>query len=298
MQESHGEVRLGLIHGFLAYAAWGLMPVYFNLMGGVASLEIVANRILWSLGLILLVMAVRRELGQFALALTTPRLVGALLASAVLIAANWLIYIWAVTSQHILAASLGYFLNPLVNVLLGVTLLRERLERMQWLAIALAALGVAILAAGAPQTLGISLSLALSFALYGLIRKLTPVSSLTGLGIETLLLAPASLATLYWLHQAGGLAFGEGPGVTLLLIASGAVTSVPLLLFASGARRLPLVTLGLLQYVAPTTQFALGVLVYGERLSTEHWMSFGLIWTGLAIFMGHALGRRRATRMV
>lgn len=298
MRDTHGDVRLGLIHGFLAYAAWGLMPVYFNLLGGVAPLEIVANRILWSLGLIMLVMAVRREVHQLVLALTTPRLVGALLVSAVLIAANWLIYIWAVTSQHILAASLGYFLNPLVNVLLGVTLLRERLERAQWLAIGLAALGVAILAAGAPQTLGISLALALSFALYGLIRKLTPVSSLTGLGIETLLLALPSLAMLYWLHRSAGLAFGDAPGGTLLLIASGAVTSVPLLLFASGARRLPLVTLGLLQYVAPTTQFALGVFVYGERLSPEHWISFGLIWAGLAIFMAHALGRRRAPRMV
>lgn len=293
MHDMRYEGRQGLVHGFLAYAIWGLLPVYFNLLSGVSSIEIIAHRILWSLGLILTVLLIRGELGPFVRALTTPRLVGALTASAVVIAANWLVYIYAVTNDQILAASLGYFLNPLINVLMGVTLLRERLKGVQWLAIGLAAAGVAILAAGAPETLGISLALALSFAFYGLVRKLTPISSLTGLGIETLILAIPAIGALYWIHETAGLSFGGAPDTTALLVASGVVTSVPLLLFASSARRLPMVTLGLLQYVAPTTQFALGTLVYGERMSPERWISFGLIWTGLAIFMAHALRQRR-----
>lgn len=293
MHDTRSDVRRGLIHGFLAYASWGLMPVYFSLLGGVSPIEIVAHRILWSLGLILLVLLVRQELSQFVSALTTPRLFGPLATSAMVIAANWLVYIWAVNHDQILAASLGYFLNPIVNVLLGVTLLRERLKGIQWLAVGLAAAGVAILAAGAPQMLGISLALAMSFALYGLIRKLTPVSSLTGLGIETLMLTVPAMGALFWVHHSGGLAFGDAPGTTAVLAASGIITSVPLLLFASGARRLPLVTLGLLQYIAPTIQFLLGTLAYGERLSPERWISFGLIWTGLAIFVAHALKQRR-----
>lgn len=293
MHETRSDLRQGLIHGFLAYALWGLIPIYFKLLGGVSPVEIVANRILWALGLILLVLFVRRELGQFINAFTTPRLFGMLAASAILIACNWLVYIWAVTNGHILAASLGYFLNPVVNVLLGVTLLRERLRAVQWLAVGLAAAGAAILAAGALQTLGISLALASSFALYGLIRKVTPVSSLAGLGIESLILTVPAIGALFWVHQNGGLSFGEAPGTTALLAASGVITSVPLLLFASSARRLPLVTLGLLQYVSPTTQFLLAIFVYGERMSPERWISFGLIWTGLAIFVAYALGQRR-----
>lgn len=293
MHDMRNDGRQGLVHGFLAYAIWGLLPVYFNLLSGVSAIEIIAHRILWSLGLILIVLLIRGELGPFVRALTTPRLVGALTASAVVIAANWLVYIYAVTNDQILAASLGYFLNPLINVLMGVTLLRERLKGVQWLAIGLAAAGVAILAAGAPETLGISLALALSFAFYGLVRKLTPISSLAGLGMETLILAIPAIGALYWIHETAGLSFGGAPDTTALLVASGVVTSVPLLLFASGARRLPMVTLGLLQYVAPTTQFALGTLVYGERMSPERWISFGLIWTGLAIFMAHALRQRR-----
>jgi len=265
MREPVSDYRQGLLHAFLAYAVWGLLPAYIKLLGGVSALEIVANRVIWSLGIILAILVWRRQLSGFLAVLSTPRM---------------------------LAASLGYFLNPLVNVLIGVTLLHERLSRVQWCAIGLAACGVAILAAGAPDTLGISLALALSFAFYGLVRKLTPVSALVGLAVETLVLLVPAIAAFVWVQETSGVSFGQDIPLTALLVATGVVTSVPLLLFASAARRLSMVTLGLIQYVAPTLQFLLGVFVYGERLSVDRWASFGLVWAGLALFMGHALRQR------
>jgi len=292
MREPVSDYRQGLLHAFLAYAVWGLLPAYIKLLGGVSALEIVANRVIWSLGIILAILVWRRQLAGFLAVLSTPRMLAALSLSAVLIAINWLAYIWAVVHGHVLAASLGYFLNPLVNVLIGVTLLHDRLSRVQWCAIGLAACGVAILAAGAPDTLGISLALALSFAFYGLVRKLTPVSALVGLAVETLVLLVPAIAAFVWVQETSGVSFGQDIPLTALLVATGVVTSVPLLLFASAARRLSMVTLGLIQYVAPTLQFLLGVFVYGERLSVDRWASFGLVWAGLALFMGHALRQR------
>jgi chloramphenicol-sensitive protein RarD len=299
MTADQNDLRRGFVHAALAYAIWGLIPLYFLLMVQVSPLEVVANRIVWSFALLMVVLAVRREMGAFALTLQTPRLLAALSVSALLIGANWLVYIWAVTHHHVLAASLGYFLNPLVNVILGVTLLRERLSAVQCVAIAFAGGGVAVLAMAAPESLGIALTLALSFAAYGLVRKLTPVSALGGLGVETLVLTPLAAAVLIWMATHGALHFGGTPGVTALLLASGVITSVPLLLFASGARKLPMVTLGLLQYLSPTIQFVLAVVFLGETLSPQRWASFALIWTGLAIFAGHAVRegyRRRGAR--
>lgn len=276
-----------------AYALWGLLPLFFKQLPTVSPLEVVAQRILFSLLLILIVLALRRGLADLGGLLRQPRILLALGASSMLIAGNWLVYIWAVSQSHVVAASLGYFLNPLVNVLLGVTLLRERLDRVQATAIGIAAVGVALLAAGAPETLLLSFALAWSFALYGLIRKLTPVPPLAGLGVETLLLSLPAVGMLLWLERGPGLAFGDDVRTSVLLMLSGAITTVPLVLFASGARQLSMVTLGLLQYIAPTIQFLLGVLLFGETLSTTRWASFALVWTGLAVFAIHALRRHR-----
>jgi chloramphenicol-sensitive protein RarD len=257
----------------------------------------VTQRILWSLLLILSILLVRRDLPAFAAAMRDRKLVVPLAASALLIGINWLTYVWAVNQGHVVAASLGYFLNPLIVVLLGMVVLKERLRPMQMLAIGVAAAGVAILAAAALTTLWISLSLALSFAFYGLVRKLTPVAPMTGLGVETALLTPLAIAYLLWEAGHGGVGFGKDAPTTALLILSGAVTTVPLVLFAVAAQRLPMATLGLLQYMAPTLQFLCGIWLFGETLGTGQMLSFGLIWVGLILFASDGIVTARRNRV-
>jgi chloramphenicol-sensitive protein RarD len=286
-----------LIAGAAAYGLWGLLPLFFRLLHHVDPTEIVTQRILWSLVLILFVLMARRDLPAFAAAMRDRKLVVPLAASALLIGINWLTYVWAVNQGHVVAASLGYFLNPLIVVLLGMVVLKERLRPMQMLAIGVAAAGVAILAAAALTTLWISLSLALSFSFYGLVRKLTPVAPMTGLGVETALLTPLAIAYLLWEMSHGGVGFGKDAPTTTLLILSGAVTTVPLVLFAVAARRLPLATLGLLQYMAPTLQFLCGVLLFGERLGLGQMLSFGLIWVGLILFASDGIATARRNRV-
>ena len=277
---------------------WGLLPLFFRLMHHVHPVEIVTQRVIWSLVLILTLLAARKGLAPLVATLRDRRLLLPLMGSAAVIAINWLTYVWAVNAGHIIATSLGYFLNPLVNVALGVLVLKERLRRGQMLAIAIAALGVAILAASALTTLWISLTLAISFALYGLIRKLTPVAPMTGLGVETLLLAPLAAGWLVWASDHGGVSFGQDAPTTALLIIAGAVTTVPLVLFAMAAQRLPMATLGLLQYLAPTLQFLCGVVLFGETLSTGQMASFGLIWIGLILFASDGIAAARRNRVV
>jgi chloramphenicol-sensitive protein RarD len=269
------------------------------MVGSIGPIEVLSHRVLWSCLFILIIVCLRREFRSFVDTMRDSRILAALTTSGILIGLNWLVYIWAVIHGHIVAASLAYFLNPLVNVLIGVVFLGERLRAVQWFAIALAAAGVAILGAGAPQTLGISLFLAITFALYGLVRKLTPVSPLTGLGIETLVLLPPALTGLAWSASHGGLGIGRDLGVSLVLVGGGLITSMPLIMFAIAARLLPMVTLGLIQYITPTMLLLIGVLLYGERLSLAQWASFALIWTGLLIFAGHALrmARRRTQNL-
>ncbi|WP_366143151.1 EamA family transporter RarD [uncultured Sphingobium sp.] len=279
-----------------AYGLWGLLPLFFRLLHHVDAIEIVTQRILWSLLLILPILAWRGTLPVFRATFGNTRLVAALAGSALMIAINWLTYVWAVNDNHVIAASLGYFLNPLVNVLLGVLVLKERLRRPQLLAIGLAAIGVAILAASALTTLWISLTLAFSFAFYGLLRKLTPVAPMTGLGVETALLAPLAIAYLVWETGHGGIGFGQDGTTSMLLILSGGVTTVPLVLFATAAQRLPMATLGLMQYIAPTLQFLCGVLLLGEVLSFGQMLSFGLIWIGLILFAGDSIATARRNR--
>ncbi|MCP1469412.1 chloramphenicol-sensitive protein RarD [Sphingobium sp. OAS761] len=244
-----------------------------------------------------MILAARRTLPALRQALGDRRIVLPLAGSAVMIGVNWLTYVWAVNADHVIAASLGYFLNPLVNVALGVIVLKERLRRPQLVAIAVAAVGVAILAASALTTLWISLVLAFSFAFYGLLRKLTPVAAMPGLGVETLLLAPPATAYLFWEAGHGGIGFGQDMATSLLLILSGVVTTVPLVLFAVAARRLPMATLGLLQFLAPTLQFLCGVVVLGETLSAGQMASFALIWAGLILFATDSYNSARRNRV-
>ena len=281
-----------------AYGLWGLLPIFFRLLHHVDPVEIVTQRILWSLLLILTLLALRNGIGPMIAVLRDRRLLLALAGSAVMIASNWLVYVWAVNDGHVVATSLGYFLNPLVNVALGVLVLKERLRRGQMLAIGFAAVGVAILAASAITTLWISLTLAFSFAFYGLIRKMTPVAPMTGLGVETLLLAPLAVAYLLWEASHGPIGFGQDMSTTALLIIAGLVTTVPLVLFATAARSLPMATLGVLQYLAPTLQFVCGVVLFGETLSLGQMLSFGLIWVGLILFATDSVKAARRNRVV
>ncbi len=286
----------GLPFAVGAYVIWGFVPVYFKLLDHVPPVEIVAQRILWSIPLLLVIMYFRKQLGEYVAIFRHKAHLRNLLASATLIAVNWLIYIWAVSTDHILAASLGYYLNPLVNVLLGRMFLGERLRPLQLVAVAVAAVGVAILIGDALDTLWVSVSLACSFGLYGLIRKITPVGSVPGLAVETTLLAPLSLAAAFWFASQGTGGFGDDVETTGLLILAGAVTAIPLLLFATAARRMSYASLGFVQYLAPSIAFLLGVFVYGEPLSTTKLACFVLIWVSIAIFCADALRMYRATR--
>ena len=248
---------------------------------------------LWSLALlIVLILVLRRARGIIAAARGRTLLL--LVGSALMIGINWIVYIWAVQNGHVLEASLGYFINPRVNVALGFAFLGERLRRLQVGAITIAAAGVLLLAASGGGALWLSLLLALSFGFYGLLRKVAAIDALGGLTVETLLLAPLSIAVLVHAGQTGTTAFGQSTHLDILLALAGVVTAAPLLLFAAAARRLPLATLGLLQYIAPTLQFAEAVLIFGEPVGTVHLVTFALIWTGCALYAFDAVRTARA----
>jgi chloramphenicol-sensitive protein RarD len=285
----------GVAYAVGAYAFWGSFPIYFRALAGVPAPEILAHRISWSAAFMLVFVTARRHWPEVRRQLS-PGVVGRLAISAALISSNWLIYIWAVNAKHVLDASLGYFVNPLVSVLLGVVFLREPLSRRQVVAIALAAIGVLFLVVRAGHFPWIALSLALTFGLYGLIRKRVPVDATTGLLAEVVVLAPLALAGLAFLSHSGRSHFGETPSRTALLAVSGVMTAVPLMWFAVGVRRLRLATVGLLQYLNPTIQFAIAVVVFGEPLTSAHQLAFGCIWVALAIYTSEAVGLGRKTR--
>ena len=285
----------GLKLGIAAYILWGFLPIYFKLLEGVPALQILAHRVLWSVLLLVLVVIARRRVGALRTA-ARGRTLLLLCASATLIAINWLVYIWATQHAHVLEASLGYFINPLLNVLLGVLVLRERVSRRQQIAVGVAALGVVVMAVAGGGALWISLLLAFSFGLYGLARKVAAIDALGGLTVETLLLALPAAAVLAQAQVAETQAFGTGSRIDLLLVAAGAITTLPLLLFAAAAKRMRYATLGLLQYIAPTLQFAQAVLLFGEPLRPVHIVTFGLIWTGCALYAADSLKQARAAR--
>ena len=269
--------------GVGAYALWGVLPLYIHLLNHVPALQLLAHRVLWSLLLLGVVILIFRR-GPALIAAARGRTLLMLFVSALLIAINWIVYILAVQHGHVLEASLGYFINPLLNVALGVAVLGERVRRVQGVAIAIAACGVAIMAAMGGGAIWISLVLAVSFGLYGLVRKVVAIDALGGLTVETLLLAPFCLAVLLYAGHNGDAAFGQTTRTDLLLIFAGAVTAAPLLMFAAAARRMPYATLGLLQYIAPTLQFLLAVLVFGEPLHPQHFLTFVLIWSGCGLY--------------
>ncbi len=284
----------GLTAAVCAFLIWGLFPLYLKPLSGVPAAEIMAHRIVWCCLLVFAWLAVRGELGTVRRALADPASRLRLTASAALISINWLIYVWAVTNGHTVEASLGYFINPLLNVVLGVLVLHERLNRAQWVAVGLAAIGVLYLTVATGRPPWIALTLAASFGLYGLIRKVVSVEAVAGLATETLLLAPFAAAFLAFAALNGSGALGNaGAGVDALLLGSGLVTALPLALFAFGARLIPLSTLGLLQYVGPTLQFLIGVLVFQEPFPRARAVGFVLIWTGLAVYAADSLLRRK-----
>jgi len=292
--EVRESARAGILFGLGAYLWWGAIPIFFKALAEIGPTAVVAHRILWSLGLLAVVLTLWRRWSSFGAALRHPRIVGMLAVTALLISCNWLAYVWAIVHDHVMAASLGYYLNPLVNVLLGVLLLKEQLSRLQWGAVALAGAGVAVLAAGAASALWISLTLALSFSLYGLLRKITPVDAIEGLTVETLLLAPLALAWLIWLDGQGNAVFGIDPGTDALIILSGVVTATPLLLFNAAAKRLSYSVLGFLQYVSPSIQLLLAVLLYDEQVAPAHMICFALIWSALLLFAVEGFRNSRA----
>lgn len=286
--------RTGVLLGIGAYLIWGLLPLFLRLFEGVSPVEIVAHRVLWSLVLLGGIALLFGKAGAVLAALRRPGVLPVLLASSALIAANWTIYAYGVLNHHVIETSLGYFMNPLFNVVLGVIVLKERLRRAQTLAVGMAALGVGVLAVAQGASLGIPLGVALSFGLYGLLRKMAPVDAFDGLTIESALLAPFAVALLLWASQAGQNAWGESMSRDMLLIASGPITAAPLILFAAAAKRMRLATLGLLQYIAPTLQFLQGWLLFGERLTTTHLVTFGFIWLGLALYAVDGVRTARA----
>ena len=296
MTDSHARARAGISMGLGAYFLWGVLPLYFKAIVHVPALEIVSHRIIWSLFFLGALATLWKKWAPIRAAVTNPRMAMILLVTAALIGINWLVYIYAVVTGHVLEGSLGYYLNPLVNVLLGTILLKEKLTAFQKGAVLLAAAGVAVLAAGAGDALWISLTLAASFALYGFVRKVAPVDAIEGLAIESAFLAPLAIGWIIWLQQSGQGNFLIDLPTDLLLVLGGALTAIPLLLFTAAARRLPYSTLGFLQYVAPSLQFLLAVLVFGEPLTTAHIICFAAIWTALAIFVfeGIRAGRRSA----
>ncbi|MEO8155997.1 MAG: EamA family transporter RarD [Rhizobacter sp.] len=288
-------MSIGALYAALAFTLWGIFPLYFRQIASVPSGEILIHRVLWSLLFVVIVLSVRRQWGWLKPVLRQPRVLATFTASAVLLSINWLTYIWAVNSGHVIDASLGYFINPLVNVLLGYTVLHERLRRLQWGALALAAAGVVWLAVLAGQPPWIALALAATFGGYGLLRKVATLGALEGLTLETLLLAPiAALVLGVWVAHGSNTFPSADASINMWLIAAGPVTAVPLLLFAAGARRISLTTLGLLQYIGPTIQLALGLWLYHEPFSAKRLIGFSLIWLALALYTAEAWWRTRS----
>lgn len=293
-------MNTGILYAALSFAIWGLFPLYFHAIREVAPLEMLAHRMLWSLLFLSLVLSARRQWAWLLDVLKKPRVVASFIASAFLLSANWFTYIRAVNQGHVIDASFGYFITPLVNVMLGFILLDERLRRVQWLAIALAACGVAWLAWQTGQMPWISLVLALTFGSYGLMRKTAALGALEGLSFETLILLPAALAYLAWLMLHGESSFitSASNSTRALLLASGPITAIPLLLFATGARRIPLSMLGLLQYITPSIQLLIGIWIFGEAFTQQRLLGFVIIWSAIVLYAVEGIWHANAGKKI
>lgn len=297
MQQSS---RAGLALGLGAYLLWGFLPLFFPLLEPAGPLEIIAHRVVWSLLFCVLALVVTGTWGQFVAALRTPRTLGILAVAAVLVGANWLVFVIGVLSGHTVDAALGYYINPLLTVALAVLVLGERMRVAQWVAIGIGGVAVVVITAGLGRLPWIALVLAATFALYGLIKNRVGrgVTAVASLAVETAVLTPVALVYLWWLGMTGTAAWGEhGTPHMLALVASGVVTAVPLLLFGAAARRLPLRVIGLLQYITPTMQFLVGVLVFGEEMPAARWAGFGLVWLALVVLTVDGLHAGRAGRL-
>jgi chloramphenicol-sensitive protein RarD len=284
----------GFTAAIAAFVIWGLFPLYLIGLMQVSAMQITAHRIVWSCVFVLAWLAFRRELGNLWAAVTRDGVLLRLTASAFFIAVNWLGFVWAVNQHRVLEVSLAYFMGPLLNILLGIFVLSERLNRTQWMAVGFAAAGVAYLTFIAGHAPWIALMVGSSFALYGLIRKTVSIDALPGLAVETILLAPVATGYLIWCEIHGTGALGQsGWRVDALLLAGGVITSVPLFLFSYGARRVPYSTIGIIQFIAPTLQLLCGLIVFREPFESARATGFVLIWVGLAIYAGNALWRAR-----
>ena len=288
----------GIWYGVGAYVLWGFFPVYWKWLHQVPAPQLLSHRIVWSFVSLLIVIALMRQFKSFWQAIAHPQVLGIYLVAALLIGINWLTYVWAVNAGYIIETSLGYFINPLLSVLMGVVLLRERLRPWQWVPIGLATLGVVYLTVLYGSLPWIALTLAFSFGMYGLVKKIAPLGSLYGLTLETgILLVPAIFYLFYSEFSGQGIFLHTGPLPDILLVGAGVMTTVPLLMFASAAQRIPLSLVGILQYIAPTLQFLLGVLVYREPFSAAQLLGFGLVWLSLIVFGVESFIANRAQRI-
>ncbi|MFP5390239.1 MAG: EamA family transporter RarD [Gammaproteobacteria bacterium] len=286
-------MRTGIISAALAFVLWGAFPLYFHALAAIPPTQILAHRIVWSLAFLVVVVTLRGQWSWLSGLRGKGRVVASFAASSILLSSNWLLYIWAVNSGHVIEGSLGYFINPLVNVMLGYLVLKERLRPVQWSAIGIAAAGVMWLTWQAGHMPWIALLLAATFGGYGLLRKTAALGALEGLTFETMLLFPFAVAYLVWMgvHGVNGFAAADHP-TRWLLAAAGPITAIPLLLFASGARQIPLSVLGLLQYIGPTLQLSLGIFMFHEAFTFERMIGFAMIWTALAVYAIEGLLRR------
>jgi chloramphenicol-sensitive protein RarD len=307
VQQSSSDVRTarapadpvvsGILYAAGAFLMWGLAPLFFRALRSATALEILSHRVVWSLLLMIILVAALRDLRDVPRVLSSLRSVGLYAVTTALVTTNWLLFIWAVNSDHIVQTSLGYYINPLVNVMLGMLFLGERLNRNQTISVALAAIGVVSLLVNLGELPWVSLTLATTFGFYALIRKKAAIDPLVGLLIETAMLTPLALAYLLWLWVMGTATFSlQAPGMATLLVVSGVITALPLIFFNLGAQRLKLSTIGLMQYLSPTLQLAIGVMVFGEEFTGAHGIAFGLIWLALAIYSTDAFLMHRARR--
>ncbi|GAB7387084.1 EamA family transporter RarD [Bacillaceae bacterium] len=290
------EQTKGIWYGVAAYAVWGILPLYWKMLELVSPMEILAHRILWSFIFILLILSFSRRKGQSMAALSSRANRVSLLASALLISCNWLIYIWAVNHDRVLETSLGYYINPLVSIALGMLVYKEKLNAWQWVSLLFAAFGVVILAFQYGKIPWVALALAFSFGFYGLAKKMTKVDSVTGLALETGAVTPAALLYLVVAKAKGTASFGTDVFLSLLLIGTGVATVVPLLWFAQAAKKAPLSTIGFFQYIAPSITLILGVFLFKEPFTEIHMLSFGLIWCALLLYSVSLAGFGRQKR--
>jgi chloramphenicol-sensitive protein RarD len=282
---SRDDFRKGVAYGVAAYGMWGLVPIYFKALSGVPALEVLAHRVVWSVVLLVPLVLVRGQWPELRRVIYSRKTLATLIITTVLIAVNWYLFIWAVDHDRVLEASLGYFINPLINVVLGMVFLGEKLSRPAAAAVVLAGLGVSVQVVMVGELPWIALTLAFSFGLYGLLRKTAAVGAVVGLAVETSMLMLPAVGYLVWARRTGGLYLGSGDlSVDVLLVLAGAVTAAPLLCFTTAVRLLPLTTLGFLQYLAPSGHFLLAVLAYGEVLTPGRIITFVCIWLALAIF--------------